>query len=143
MSELHIDEFYADAARTLLTLHNVFPRPIQLYVEDICGPDTPDEYGVHGVRYQACLAAILWLGEEGFIRYSDVIRAESVDQAVLTGRCFTALHAKTIDEPQDPALPESIRKQRTSIIYGLAQAVERKSSVEIENALAPLLQIMS
>ena len=93
MASLQIDEFYRDAAKILVSLFDVFPPPVAINAEDIAGPDEPDEYGVHSKRYQACVAAMLWLGEEGYIRYQDVIRQDAVDQAVLTGRCFSALIA--------------------------------------------------
>ena len=151
MSDLHIDEFYADAAKALLTLHRVFPRPMVLYVEDICGPDEPDEYGVHSPRHQSCLAAIMWLGEEGYIRFTETIRTEAVDQAVLTGRCFAALHseapvpsaeASDASQVDGSGLPPSVQKRRTSVIYQIEQALREKSSIAIEHAFLPLLNKM-
>ena len=91
MSALNVDDFYKDTARALVALYNVFPRPVALYVEDIAGPDEPDEYGVHSHRHQACFATLVWMGEEGLLRYADTIKQEAIDQAVLTGKCFSAL----------------------------------------------------
>jgi hypothetical protein len=144
MADLHIDEFYADSAKAILALHRSFPRPIVLYVEDICGPDEPDEYGVHSPRHQSCLAAILWLAEEGYIRYTETIRSEAVDQAVLTGRCFAALHGEAdgVVASDVGEVSPSVHKRRSSVVYRLEQAVRSKSSSEIEAAFLPLLDRM-
>lgn len=142
MASLQIDEFYRDAATILVSLFDVFPRPVAIYAEDIAGPDQPDEYGVHSKRYQACFAAMLWLGEEGYIRYEDVIRQDAVDQAVLTARCFSALIA-----PQNPVvdntLPESVRIEQSSAVFQLREALASGSSDRVAHAFAPLLARMT
>ena len=140
MSDLHIEEFYKDAARTIATLFQAFPRAVPIYVEDICGPDKPDEYGVHS--HQACFAAMLWLAEEGFLRYDDTIRQEAIDQAVLTGRCFANL-LKPSDKKPDPDLPPSVQTERQTYAYQLNQAVQRKSTREIEDIIVQLLSVMT
>lgn len=93
MSDLHIDDFCKDIALVLNQLYLMFPRKSSLFVEDISGPDEPDEYGLHSARHLACLSAMLWLAEEGYIRYEDTIRQEAVDQVVLGGRMFSLLSA--------------------------------------------------
>ncbi len=93
VSDLHIDDFCKDIALILNQLYLTFPRKSTLFVEDISGPDEPDEYGLHTARHMSCLGAILWLAEEGYIRYEDTIRQEAVDQAVLGGRMFSLLSA--------------------------------------------------
>ncbi len=92
MADIHIEEFYKDLARILLHLHNYFPRKSQIYVEDICGPDTPDEFGLHSTRHQSCFSAMLWLADEGFMRFEETIRQEAIDQAVLTQTTFVKLN---------------------------------------------------
>ena len=144
MSDLNIDEFYVDAALTLTNLFAVFPRPVTIFAEDICGPDEPDEYGVHSNRYLACFSTLLWLGEEGYIRYADTIRQDAVDQAVLTGRCFAALLSTAPDgEDKVQDLPASVALRHKSIVYALEQAVKSKSSTAIQAAFAPLLERMA
>ena len=91
MADLHIDDFYKDTARILVQLYNSFPLPIMIFVEDIAGPDEPDEFGVHSRRHQACLASLLWLSQMGYMSYQSLIRQEAVDQARLTQRGFTLL----------------------------------------------------
>ncbi len=142
MSDLNIDDFYKDAARAIVALYNVFPRPVPIYVEDISGPDDPDEYGVHSHRHQACFATLVWLGEEGFVRYVDTIKQEAIDQAVLTRRCFAAL-LKPTEHPLEDDLPQSVQVERQTHIYRLAQAVNEKSSITIREALLPLLTHMA
>ena len=142
MSGIHIDDFYADAAHTLVSLFSVFPRPVTIFAEDICGPDEPDEFGVHSNRYQACFATLLWLGEEGYIRYKDTIRHDAIDQAVLSGRCFAALLKPATNE-QDPSLPPSVQAEHSTLIYQLEAALKSKSSIAVQDAFAPLLERMA
>lgn len=153
MSGIHIDDFYADATHILVSLHSVFPRPVTIFAEDICGADEPDEYGVHSHRYQACFAAMVWLADEGFIRYADTIRQDAVDQAVLTGKCFAALispiddasNASSTDKHQtdnEQALPPSIKAQHATLIFSLQQALKSRSSTAIQTTFTSLLQRM-
>ena len=90
MADLHVEEFYKDAAIALVQLYGAFPRRINLFVEDIAGPDEPDEFGLHSKRHMACFGALLWLAEEGLVRYVDTIRQEALDQAVLTRSALSA-----------------------------------------------------
>ncbi|HEY7885928.1 MAG TPA: hypothetical protein VIC08_13375 [Cellvibrionaceae bacterium] len=91
MADIHIADFHKDLAKILCQLYAGFPRKLTLYVEDISGADTPDEFGLHSTRHQACFATLLWLADEGYVRYSDTIRQEAVDQATLTHKGFTLL----------------------------------------------------
>lgn len=91
MLDVHIDEFWNDCATILLTGMRAFPRPQILFIEDICGPDRVDEFGLHSARHLAALGAVQWLQDEGFIRFSTLNRQESVDDFVLTGKSFRRL----------------------------------------------------
>ena len=93
MADLHIEEFCHDTARVLLKLYRAFPRQATVYVEDICGPDQPDEFGLHSDRFSACFGAMLWLAQEGYLRYESTIRQEAIDQAVLSQMSMTLLSA--------------------------------------------------
>jgi len=153
MSGIHIDEFFADAAHILVSLHNVFPRPVTLFAEDICGPDEPDEYGVHSHRYQACFATMVWLAQEGYIRYQDTIRQDAIDQAVLSGKCFTALispstvpsnaSSHSAAHALDEALPPSVRAEHSTLIYHLEQALRSRSSTAVQSVFVALLARMA
>lgn len=94
MADIHITDFYRDAAKALNIIYGSFPRLITVFVEDICGPDSPDEFGLHSPRHQACLATLLWLAAEGYIRYQGTIRQEAIDQVTLTHKGFTLLSAQ-------------------------------------------------
>jgi hypothetical protein len=106
MLDIHITEFYNDVARILLSLYRAFPRQISMYVEDISGIDTPDEYGLHSDRHLACFNTFLWLKDEGLIRYSDIETQMAFNHCVLTLDAFRWLSsfdaiegsAKFIDE---------------------------------------------
>ena len=142
MASLQIDEFNRDASRILVSLFDVFPRPVTVFAEDISGPDEPDEFGLHSKRHQACFAAMLWLAEEGYIRYTDVIGQDAIEQAVLPGTCFTAL-LKPQDVHIDSALPKSVQIEQQATVYRLRLALEAHNSDQLQAAFLPLLDIMS
>jgi len=91
MLDVHIDDFFKDCAVILLHGFKYFPAKQILYVEDICGPDDADEFGLHSPRHLAAFGAIIWLQEEGYIRFSEIDRQESVDEFVLASKAFTRL----------------------------------------------------
>jgi hypothetical protein len=95
-----------------------------LYVEDISGPDEVDEFGLHSPRYLAAFGAVVWLKEEGYIRFSEVDRQESVDDFVLASKAFTRL--LTADD-SDPTTR-------------LAQKIEFARLQQDSNLLARLMQ---
>lgn len=107
MLDIHITEFYNDTARILSHLYRHFPRQISLYVEDISGPDTPDEYGLHSNRHMACFSTVLWLAEEGLLRYGDIERQLAFNHCVLTLDAFRLLSG--FDPDGGPPLIDEIR----------------------------------
>jgi hypothetical protein len=144
MTDLNIEDFCKDSAMVLSTLYQTFPRRHTLFVEDICGHEDTDEFGIHSDRHLACLAAMLWLAEEGFLRYEDTIRQEAVDLAVLTGRAFTLLTTPCADfhPPEISSLPPSVRLEHRTYLYRLRYALQQKSSVEIREAVLELMTRM-
>ncbi|MFT7558697.1 MAG: hypothetical protein ACI93R_000596 [Flavobacteriales bacterium] len=94
MDELHIEDFCKDTACTLLTLYKRFPVKTTVYVEDICGPDTPDDFGLHSPRHMAGFGAIAWLAEEGIVRYAEALRQEAFEELILTQESFLHLAAQ-------------------------------------------------
>ncbi|WP_226877027.1 hypothetical protein [Microbulbifer hainanensis] len=91
LDDLHIHDFYRDAGRILLALFGQFPAPSTVYVEDIAGPDTPDEFGLHSPRHLACLGAMTWLKQSGYIGFGQLVRQEAVEEAVLSHKGFLLL----------------------------------------------------
>ena len=162
MSDLHIDDFCKDIARILNHLYLQFPRKTTVYVEDIAGPDEPDEFGLHSPRHMACLGALVWLQEEGYIRFDSAIRQEAVDQAVLAGRSFTALSsiARRISEEECDDLgtglpgalrqtaesgfgneiPESVLRDQRTNINRLRLALRSRSSERLRVVTLDVLQ---
>ena len=161
MSDLHIDDFYKDIAKILNHLYQSFPRKTTLYVDDIAGFEEPDEFGLHSNRHLACLGAMIWLAEEGYIRFESEISQQAVDQAVLTGRTFSALSAvatsvsdaeradlgeglpeglrATASEGFGDSVPDSvIRSQRTNI-NRLRLALRAKSSDRLRSVALDIL----
>ncbi len=144
MIDLHVDDFYKDVAIIMLQLYSTFPRPAPVYVEDVCGPDEVDEYGLHSARHLACLGTMLWLADEGYLRYEDTIRQEAVDQAVLTHKAFVLLNARhefvgEAEEDEETELPPSVIARRRTNVFRLNQAVRSESSERIRQVVHYLL----
>lgn len=103
VGDLHIDDFCKDAAKIMILLYRRFPTKTTLYVEDISGPDQPDEFGLHSPRFEACFSAMIWLQETDYITFSHTMRQEGVEQATLTHRSFSLL--SSLDEQFDQNTP--------------------------------------
>ena len=136
IDEIHIDDFCRDSALILLYLYRHFPRKATLYVEDIIGPEEQDEYGLHSVRHLSCLSTMIWLAEEGFIRYEDTIRQEALDQVVITHASFLHLTSinnnisqfESIEAEDIDSTPESIKAVKYSNIAQINRALKSGSS---------------
>lgn len=136
MSDLHIDDFYRDIGKTLTTLYSHFPRPLMLFVEDIAGPDTPDEFGLHSPRHEACLHAFLWLAEQGYLTYKDLVRQEALDQAVLSHRGFLLLNATSQAHPEAIA---SLPHEPTLMIHRLRHELRQGTSFSLAEFMRELM----
>jgi len=143
MADLHIDDFYRDVATIFLRLYAVFPRKTILYVEDICGPDQPDEFGLHHPRFEAGFSAMVWLAEQGYLNFQDTIRAEALDQAVLSRRGFLLLTSRSelgLVTAADPAaVPPSVAEQSMANISQLRGALRDGSSIKLQHCVSYLL----
>ena len=129
MHDLHIDDFCKDAAQILLTLFQHFPQALTLYIEDICGPDTPDEFGLHSPRHMACFSAAMWLAEEGLIRLGQSVRQEAFEDAVLTSRSFNYLVA-----PASSTLSTSRAKElRELMVKGSSEQFKSHFLKQLQN----------
>lgn len=145
MADIHVEEFYKDAAIALVQLYGAFPRRINLFVEDIAGPDAPDEFGLHSKRHMACFGALLWLSEEGLLRYIDTIRQEALDQAVLTRDAFIRLSApapqalaREFGAPEEgpaSALPPSVKEDLSTHIHLIRTALRSGNSGRISQIM--------
>lgn len=145
MADIHIEEFYKDTAIALVQLYNAFPRRVNLFVEDIAGPDEPDEFGLHSRRHMACFGSLLWLAEEGLLRYVDTIRQEALDQAVLTQIAFTRLSAPasealiTANAPEatqaPDQIPPSVRDDFSTHIHIIRSALKHGNSARLSQVM--------
>ena len=143
MSDIHIDDFFKDSAKTLNRLYSSFPRKVPVFVEEIAGTVTTDEFGVPGDRFVACFGTLTWLAEEGYLRYDDTIRMEAIDQAVLSARCFTVLTMQASNEPPiDDALPPSVRAEYNTYIHRLRDAINSRSSARVRNVMTEIMALM-
>jgi hypothetical protein len=148
MTDLHIDDFYKDVATTFLRLYKTFPRKSILYVEDICGANEPDEFGLPSERFMSAYSAMVWLAEQDFLQYDSTIRQEALDQTVLTDKGFLLLTSRSelnLGTPEDqlPAdqdsLPKSVMEQSLTNINQLRTALASKSSINIQQCVHYLL----
>lgn len=141
MADIHVEEFYKDVAIALVQLYGAFPRRVNLFVEDIAGPDDPDEFGLHSKRHMACFGALLWLQEEGLLRYVDTIRQEALDQAVLSHAAFVRLSAPApaslnqlvtpSSQPTEGHLPASVQQDLSTYINLIRTALKSGHSGRI------------
>lgn len=142
MSDLHIDDFYRDAARILAALYAQFPRKTTLYVEDISGPDTPDEFGLHSPRHQACFHTMMWLGSCDYLSYEQAVRQEALDQVVLTHRGFLLLSATMPHLPDTPPpteSPESLPIEGSLVIHRIRQELRDGTSYSLAEVMQAVM----
>lgn len=140
--DLHIDDFCQDVARILVDLYAAFPLKHALYVEDISGPDEPDEVGLHSRRYEACFGTFLWLAEEGWLRFDSLIYRQGIDQAVLTHRAFLALSAQSeLHYAEIPAQPDSVRQAMMTRVEQLRAALKSGNSQKVSHMVHYLLSV--
>jgi hypothetical protein len=143
MADIHIDDFYRDVATIFLRLYAVFPRKTILYVEDICGPDQPDEFGLHHPRFQAGFSAMVWLAEHGYLTFHETIRAEALDQAVLSRKAFLLLSSGSdpglVTGEDSAALAASIVEYSRSNIAQLRKVLREGSSIKLQKCVLYLL----
>lgn len=147
MADIHIADFYKDVARIFTQLYLSFPRKITLFVEDISGPDSPDEFGLHCARFQSCFSTMIWLAEAGYITYESTIRQEALDQVTLSHKGFTLLYSRLdleehagIAVDADKELPPSVQDTFATNIYLVRQALKSGSSHAIEQVVQTLLR---
>lgn len=147
MTDLHIDDFYKDVAAILLRLYALFPRKQILFVDDIYkskGGEERDEFGLPSPRHLSCFSAMVWLGEENFLRYDSPIRQEALDQAVLTEKGFLLLSSRSeisimLDENSGDNLPPSVMAASQTNIAQLRRALDSRSSIIIGQCVQHLL----
>jgi hypothetical protein len=148
MTDIHIDDFYKDVAKIFLRLYNSFPRKTILYVEDICGADDTDEFGLHSERFLSGFSAMVWLGDHDYLHYEAPIKQEALDQVVLTQRGFIRLSSRSDldfgdllshENAADKNVPPSVIEQSKTNIYQLRKALNSGSSIMIRQCVQYLL----
>lgn len=134
MADLNLLDFYKDSALVLMSLHRVFPRKMDLFVEDLIGPDQVDEFGLHTKRHEACLGAMLWLADEGYLRYASTVRQEGVDQAVLSAKAIvelTRICPSLNTHLELEQVSEFETQQRLTMVEHMRRAVKSQSSEQL------------
>ncbi|MFV0456906.1 MAG: hypothetical protein ACK5NQ_18320 [Pseudomonas sp.] len=122
--DLQIEDFYKDVAGGLLMLYQAFPRKTTLYIEDLIGHEEPDEFGLPSKRHQGCLGALLWLADEGYVRFESTIQFQAIDQAVLTEKAFLRLTRSVASAKIGTSdLPPSVQRVQASLAQQLREAL--------------------
>lgn len=129
--DLQIDEFYKDAAAAMLLLYQAFPRKVAVYVEDLIGREEPDDFGLPSQRHQNCLGALLWLADEGYLRFDSCIAYDALDQAVLSEKAFMRLTRSVPEFEPASDLSPSIRRAQATLAYQLRAALASRQSERV------------
>ncbi|MEM9101561.1 MAG: hypothetical protein AAGB12_04505 [Pseudomonadota bacterium] len=128
MIDLHIDDFHRDISLALVKLFNAFPAKHTIYLDEICGEDNKDEFGISSDRHQRCMGALMWLKDEGLIRIDDILPHEGIDQAILTMPTYLLLvritHQADGQSSKQPKLG-FIQEIRTALSSGSSEQVNR------------------
>ena len=157
MADINIENFYKHIGKILSILYAAFPTKSPIYVDDVAGIDEPDEYGLHSPDYTSGFFALIWLGDEGYLRYTDTIHQDGIDQAALTHKAFlkltqisdpiylapviTADETETdcIKPPPDEGLSPSLVEDRKLIINQLRSALRSGDSIAITKVVQHIL----
>ena len=145
-------------SKILSILYQAFPTKTPVYVDEVAGIDEPDEYGLHSPTYTSGFFALIWLADEGYIRFTDTIRQDGVDQACLTHKGFIRLtqpadplyeeraveeenKVVNINKSSKPAdsLPPSIVEERRLVINQLRGALRSGSSIAVNKVVQHIL----
>ena len=157
MADINIENFYKHIARILSILYASFPSKTPIYVDDVAGIDQPDEYGLHSPEYTSGFYAMLWLADEDYMRYSDTIRQDGVDQAVLTHTAFLKLtqvsepicnltacqndesNIVSIVQPEEIAVSPSVIEEQMLVINQLRSALRSGDSISVNKVVNHIL----
>jgi len=135
MADLNVLDFYKDTAKILLQLHRSFPRKAEVYVEDMIGADHVDEFGLHSKRHESCFGAMLWLSDEGYLRFQSTIRQEAIDQAVLTAKAIVLLGTINLELHNNGAVqngaPPFETNEHFTMVEHIRAALKSQSSDQI------------
>lgn len=134
MNDVNIDDFYHDIGIILLSLFQQFPRKVSLFIDDISGPDEMDEFGLHSPRYLSAIGALMWLHDEGYIRYLDIIKQESAEECTLTQKAFVKLIKPNLSKDK-LAKANSIEKRESTLAFQIQQALREQSSIDMQRII--------
>ena len=142
MLDIQIDDFCRDSALIFDTLYRVFPRNTDILVDQICGAEELDDFGLHSRRHEACLETMFWLAAEGLIRYEDTIQHDGISQATLSNQGFSLLSSPNnlhFDLPDNKA-PSELAKFTGSYIRQINELLPTHSSENIRSLILHLLR---
>lgn len=119
-----IDDFHKDATDNLLLLYQAFPCKIALYVGSLIGREASDGFNLSSKHHQNRPGVLLWLAEEDYLCFANIIRYETLDQAVLSRKALLRL-ARIV--PRTVAAlaeaPAGVYREQASLADQLCQAL--------------------
>lgn len=153
MADINIENFYQHIARILNILYTAFPTKTPVYVDEVAGIDDPDEYGLHSPTYTSGYFALIWLADEGYLRYENSIRQDGIDQACLTHMGFlkltrikdpiyikpTPASDNIVNISPAESLSPSVVEERNMVINQLRAALNDGSSIAINKVVDHIL----
>lgn len=158
MADINVENFYKNMGKILSMLYASFPTKTPVYVDEVAGIDDPDEYGLHSPHYTAGFYAMIWLAEEGFVRYASAIREDGIDQACLTQRAFLILtqvaepicsesvgeseesNVVRLTREEEATLTPSVQEDRKLVINQLRNALKSGSSIAVKKVVQHILK---
>lgn len=130
MADINIENFYRHIGKILCILYELFPTKTAVYVDAVAGIDDPDEYGLHNPDYTAGFFALIWLADEGYLRYAEPIRQDGIDQAALTHKAFLKL-----TEVSDPIYVQQVYQDDASKVTAIVPEKDLSPSIIEEQKL--------
>lgn len=156
MADINIENFYKHIGKIFNILYTAFPTRSPVYVDDVAGIDEADEYGLHSPHYTSGFFALIWLADEGFLRYTDTIRQDGIDQAALTNKAFmrltqpveriyvepvfTADESSAVNLVSAENLSPSILEDQKLVINQLRFALRSGDSIAVTKVVQHILQ---
>ena len=155
MADINIENFYRHIAKILSILYAAFPTKTPVYVDEVAGVDDPDEYGLHSPTYTSGFFAMIWLADEGYLRYENTIRQDGIDQACLTHKAFLKLtricdpiyvsplsladKSNVVNIAPTESLSPSVVEERNMVINQLRGALNEGSSIAVNKIVDHIL----
>ena len=93
-----------------------------------------DEFGLHSPRYLSAIGALMWLNDEGYVRYHDIIKQESAEECTLTQKAFVKLIKPNLSKTEMQTA-NSIEKRESTLAFQIQKALQDQSSIDMQRII--------